>query len=183
MRPAPTDVEGAYWIDVDRIEDERGFFGRIWDEREFAELGMTVPWRQANVGFSHRAGTLRGMHFQREPEAEWKLVRCTRGAVFDVALDLRAESPTRGRWTGVELTAENGRMLLIPEGCAHGYLTLQDASEIIYLTSAYYAPTVAGGVKWDDPSFNVQWPIAPAVISAQDSSWPEWQPGPREGSS
>jgi dTDP-4-dehydrorhamnose 3,5-epimerase len=176
-----TDVDGAYRIDVDRIEDERGFFGRIWDEHEFAALGMRIPWRQANVGFSHRNGTLRGMHYQRAPAAEWKLVRCTRGAIYDVALDLRAASKTYLRWTGVELSAEEGRMLLIPEGCAHGYLTLRDATEIIYLTSATYEPNLATGVRWDDPAFGIELPIKPEVVSAQDNDWPSWDPGGREG--
>jgi len=182
MRMSETSVHGAKLIDVDRIEDDRGFFGRIWDDEEFAAAGMAAPWRQANIGYSHRAGTLRGMHFQRSPAQEWKLVLCSRGAVFDVALDLRASSPSVHRWAGHELSAKNRSMLLIPEGCAHGYVTLEDESEIIYLTSAAYAPTLADGVRWDDPLFQIEWPVPPAVISDQDATWPDWRPAPNGGS-
>jgi dTDP-4-dehydrorhamnose 3,5-epimerase len=179
MRIVESDVADAMVIEIDRIEDERGYFARVWDDQEFARAGMTVPWRQANVGFSERVGTLRGMHYQAAPAAEWKLVRCTRGSVFDVAVDLRPESRSRGNWVGFELSAENGRMLLIPPGCGHGYMTLEAQSEIIYLTSAAYAPELAGGVRWDDPRFGIAWPAVPTVISPQDSTWPDWQqPGP-----
>lgn len=175
MRIVESDVASTMVIDVDRIEDERGYFARVWDDQEFARAGMTVPWRQANVGFSERSGTLRGMHYQGAPAAEWKLVRCTRGSVFDVAVDLRSESGSLGTWVGFELSADNGRMLLIPPGCAHGYMTLEPRSEIIYLTSAAYAPELAGGVRWNDPRFGIAWPAVPAVISPQDSAWPDWQ--------
>ena len=179
MRTSETEVEGSIAIEIDRIADDRGFFARIWDEGEFAGIGMRVRWRQANVGFSDRSGTLRGMHFQADPAAEWKLVRCTRGSVFDVAVDLRPGSPTHTPWTGLELSAENGRMLLIPPGCAHGYVTLEPRSEIMYLTSASYAPELAGGVRWNDPQFGITWPVEPTVISPQDAAWPDWQqPGP-----
>lgn len=179
MRMSETDVDDAIVIEIDRIEDERGFFARVWDDQEFARVGMTVPWRQANVGHSDHGGTLRGMHFQRLPAAEWKLVRCTRGSVFDVAVDLRRDSTTGARWAGFELSAVNGRMLLIPPGCAHGYVTLEAESEIIYLTSAAYAPDLAGGVRWNDPQLGITWPVTPTIISPQDSAWPDWQqPGP-----
>lgn len=175
MKMTTTEVDGAVIIEVEHIEDARGYFARIWDDREFAAFGMTAPWRQANVGYSNKAATLRGMHYQRPPAAEWKLIRCTRGSVFDVAVDLRSTSPTFAKWTACELTADNGRMLLIPEGCAHGYMTLEDGSEIIYLTSAAYAPDLATGVRWDDSQFGVHWPTAPVVISEQDASWPDWR--------
>jgi dTDP-4-dehydrorhamnose 3,5-epimerase len=181
MRFQDTDVMGALTVEVERIEDERGYFGRIWCEREFADAGFSLPWRQANTGFSHRAGTLRGMHFQRAPDSDAKLVRCVRGTIYDVALDLRPESETYKRWTGAELSAQNGTMLLIPEGCAHGYLTLQDESEIIYLTTAFYASESASGVLWNDTAFGIEWPAPPSVISEQDRSWPHWTDA-REGS-
>ena len=142
MKFESTLVHGAFQVVVEPRHDDRGFFGRIWCEREFADAGIDITWRQANVGFSHAALTLRGIHLQRAPDAEAKLVRCTRGRVFDVAVDLRPSSPTYRRWTAEELTAENGRMLFVPEGCGHAYLTLEDDSEIIYLTSAFYAAGV-----------------------------------------
>lgn len=177
MNATTTEIDGVLILDIERIEDDRGFFARIWDEGEFAALGMQTPWRQANVGYSEQGGTLRGMHFQHAPAAEWKLVRCTRGSVFDVALDLRAGSVTTARWAGSELSADNGRMLLIPEGCAHGYMTLEDRSEIIYLTSAAFAPDLADGVRWDDPAFGIRWPLAPVAMSPKDAAWPDWQGG------
>ena len=124
------------------------------------------------MGFSLRKGTVRGMHFQMEPTPEAKLVRCTRGSMFDVALDLRPRSKTVGRWFGTELTAENGRMLYIPEGCAHGYQTLEDETEMYYMTSAFYTPAAARGVRFDDPAFNIEWPLPPTIVSEQDGNWP-----------
>jgi dTDP-4-dehydrorhamnose 3,5-epimerase len=174
MKFEPTGVDGAFVVHVEPRHDERGFFGRIWCEREFAAAGIDVTWRQANVGFSHAALTLRGIHFQRSPDAESKLVRCTRGRVFDVAVDLRPSSATYRRWTGHELTAENGRMLFVPEGCGHAYLTLGDDSEIIYLTSAFYAPDSASGARWNDPAFGIKWPATPSTVSEQDAGWPAW---------
>ena len=175
MKLSETEVDGAFVVDIERIEDERGYFARIWDDEEFAAAGMNVPWQQANVAFNRSAATLRGLHFQRPPAGEWKLVRCTRGSIFDVAVDLRARSSSREQWTAAELSADNGRMLLIPPGCGHGYVTLEPGSEMIYLTSAAYAPQLAGGVRWDDPRFAITWPVEPAVISAQDAAWPDWQ--------
>lgn len=174
MRFEPTAVEGAFLVVAEPRVDDRGHFARVWCVDEFADAGIATSWLQENVGFSHRRHTLRGMHFQHSPDDEAKLVRCTRGDVFDVAVDLRPESPTYRRWTSATLSPENGAMLYIPEGCGHGYLTLADASEISYLTSAAYAPASASGARWDDPAFEIDWPAAPAVISEQDAGWPDW---------
>lgn len=162
----------AYLIDPSPHIDERGRFMRAWCAREFAEKGLNFVPVQANMGFSRCKGTLRGMHFQLAPALEAKLVRCTKGAMFDVVLDLRPASATFGKSYGVELSAENGRMLFLPEGCAHGYQTLEDCTEMYYMTSAFYAPDAARGVRFDDPAFQIQWPLTPTVISEQDRSWP-----------
>ena len=169
-----TPLSGAYVLELHRIEDERGFFGRIWCRNELAERGLVNGIAQSNAGFSHRKGTLRGLHFQVAPHPEVKIVRCTRGAVFDVIVDLRPESPTFKRWYGVELTADNYKMIYAPEGFAQGYLTLQDNSEIYYHTSACYAPKSASGVRYNDPAFAIEWPIPVEVISEQDKNWPDY---------
>lgn len=171
MRFTKIDLAGAWVIDPDPVRDARGWFMRTWCAREFLEQGLNFIPVQANMGFSIRKGTVRGMHFQEAPALEAKLVRCTRGAIFDVALDLRPESITYGKWCGVELSAENGRMLYVPERCAHGYQTLEDNTEMYYLTSAFYAPGMARGVRFDDSSFGIQWPITVTEISEQDRSW------------
>ena len=172
MRFTETDIVGAKVIDPNPHEDDRGRFMRAWCAREFAELGIDFVPVQANMGFSVRMGTTRGMHFQTEPALEAKLVRCTRGAIFDVVLDLRPASPSYGNWHGTELTAENGRMLYLPEGCAHGYQTLQEGTEMHYMTSAYYTPSAARGARFDDPVFRIQWPLDATVVSEQDRNWP-----------
>jgi len=165
-------IPGAWLIKPSFREDERGRFFRAWCFREFEEHGISFAPVQANMGFSLGKGTVRGMHFQVEPVPEAKLVRCTRGSMFDVALDLRPRSKTVGKWFGTELTAENGRMLYIPEGCAHGYQTLEDETEMYYMTSAFYTPAAAHGVRFDDPAFNIEWPLPPTIVSEQDRSWP-----------
>lgn len=167
-----TTISGVYAIDPALREDERGRFFRAWCAHEFEDHGIKFVPVQANMGFSHRKGTLRGIHFQADSAAEAKLVRCTRGAMFDVALDLRSGSPTFGHWHGEVLTATNGRMLYVPEGCAHGYQTLEEATEMHYMTSHVYAPGAAHGVRFDDPAFAIRWPLRPTVISEQDRSWP-----------
>ena len=159
-------------IDPETHKDDRGRFMRAWCAREFAEHGINFLPVQANMGFSIRKGTIRGMHFQEAPALEAKLVRCTRGAIFDVALDLRPESPSYGKWYGVELSAENGRMLYVPEHCAHGYQTLEENTEMYYMTSEFYTPDSVRGVRFDDPAFNIQWPSAAAAVSEQDRNWP-----------
>lgn len=145
---------------------------RAWCAREFAAHGIGFVPVQANMGFSTRKGTTRGIHYQTEPALEAKLVRCTRGSMFDVVLDLRPASPSYGKWFGTELTAENGRMLYLPEGCGHGYQTLLDDTEMHYMASAYYTPSAAMGVRFDEPAFDIQWPLVATVVSEQDRNWP-----------
>jgi dTDP-4-dehydrorhamnose 3,5-epimerase len=174
MKFSQTAVQGAWLVEVNRITDDRGFFARVWCQDEFTQHGIEADWVQANVGLSLRAGTLRGMHYQRDPHAEAKLVRCTRGAVYDVALDLRPTSPSYLRWVGVTLDASEHTMLYIPEGCAHGYQTLADDSEIVYFTSAPYDRDAATGARYDDPAFGIEWPLAVEVISGQDAGWELW---------
>lgn len=175
MRILETEIAGVFVVEAEPIFDRRGWFARAWDRDEFAAAGLEIDWVQANTGFSHRAGTLRGLHYQRDPWGEHKLVRCTRGALFDVAVDLRPGSPTVGDWTAVELAAGDGRSLLIPPGCAHGYLTTAESTELFYLTSRSYVPSAATGVRYDDPAFGVRWPRAVEVVSDQDAAWPFWE--------
>ncbi len=171
LRFTPTSVVGAVLIDPILREDNRGHFSRTWCIREFAEQAINFVPVQANTGFSLRKGTLRGLHFQVKPAIEAKLVRCTRGVVFDVVVDLRSESPSYRKWYGVELRAENYQMLYVPGGCAHGYQTLEDHTDLYYLTSEYFTPSAARGVRFDDPAFGIKWPIVPTVISEQDRNW------------
>jgi dTDP-4-dehydrorhamnose 3,5-epimerase len=181
MRFTETRVQGAWVLEPEPIVDERGFFGRLWCAREIQAHGLNSTIRQTNIGFSQRRGTLRGLHLQRAPHAEVKLVRCTRGAVFDVVVDLRPDSPTFCHWHGVELTPDNRRALYVPEGCATGYLTLTDVAEIYYHTSAFYAPDTASGVRFDDPAFGIDWPAPVTVISPADRSWPDFSTGASAG--
>jgi dTDP-4-dehydrorhamnose 3,5-epimerase len=169
-----TELGGAFVIDLKEQTDERGFFARAWDEDVFREHGLNPRVVQCNVSFNHRAGTLRGMHFQEPPHTEAKLVRCTRGAIYDVVIDLRPESPTFKQWIGVELTEENRRMLYVPEGFAHGYQTLEDGTETFYQVSEFYAPGAEGGVRYDDPAFDIEWPREVTLISPKDASWPDF---------
>lgn len=172
MRFEPCLVHGAWVIDPTPHQDDRGRFMRAWCLREFNEHGIEFTPVQANMGFSLRRGTIRGLHYQVAPALEAKLVRCTAGAVFDVVVDLRPESPTYRAWYGTELTPENGRMLYVPEGCAHGCQALTDDTEIYYMASAFYSAADARGVRFDDPAFQVRWPLPPTVVSEQDRSWP-----------
>ena len=172
MRFMKTDVVDAWIINPDPQEDDRGRFMRAWCAREFADHGLNFSPVQANMGFSIRKGTVRGMHFQESPALEAKLVRCTRGAIFDVALDLRPESPTYNKWYGIELNAENGRMLYVPEHCAHGYQTLEENTEMYYMASEFYTPSAVRGVRFNDPAFNIRWPLMATVVSEQDRNWP-----------
>jgi dTDP-4-dehydrorhamnose 3,5-epimerase len=176
-----TAVHGVQVIEVNRITDDRGFFARVWCRDEFTQHGIEVDWVQANVGLSIRAGTLRGMHYQRDPYAEAKLVRCTRGAVYDVALDLQPASPSYLRWVGVNLDANEHTMLYIPPGCAHGYQTLADDSEITYFTSAPYDRDAATGARYDDLAFGIEWPLPVEVISGQDLQWELWSRSGTDG--
>jgi len=172
MQFLKTKIDGVWEIKPDLRQDERGRFFRAWCLREFADHGINFVPLQANMGFSLLRGTLRGMHFQSEPALEAKLIRCTRGSMFDVALDLRPGSPTFSQWFGTTLTAENGQMLYIPEGCAHGYQTLEDQTEMHYMASQVYTPAACRGVRFDGPSFSIEWPMAPTSISEQDRNWP-----------
>lgn len=172
MKFTPVPIQGAYLIDVKRIVDDRGFFGRLWCKKEFDDQGLKSVIVQSNIGVSKTKGTLRGLHYQRAPHQEVKIVRCPRGAIFDVIVDLRPDSPTYKQWFGLELNQENATMLYVPEGCATGYLTLRDDTEIYYHATESYHPESAAGVRYDDPAFGIQWPAPIAVISDNDKQWP-----------
>jgi dTDP-4-dehydrorhamnose 3,5-epimerase len=176
MRFIDTTLEGAYTIEMQRLEDERGFFARSFCEEEFAAHGLPGTMSQGSVSFNLRRGTLRGMHFQAEPHAEEKLVRCTAGAAFDVIVDLRPGSRTYRGWFGVELTAENRTAVYVPKGFAHGFITLLDDTEILYMISVPYAAESGRGVRWNDPAIGVGWPLEPTVISARDAAYPLLEP-------
>jgi dTDP-4-dehydrorhamnose 3,5-epimerase len=167
-----TEIAGLFVIEPRIIEDERGFFACSWTLDEFEQRGLNPRLVQCNISFNKRSGTLRGMHFQKQPHAEAKLVRCTRGSIYDVAIDLRPGSPTQHLWFGAELSGENHRMLYIPEGFAHGYQTLTDATELVYQMSEYYHPESAGGVRWNDPAFGIKWPLPVTVIAERDATYP-----------
>jgi dTDP-4-dehydrorhamnose 3,5-epimerase len=169
-----TTLKGAFVIEPERRHDERGFFARTWCQREFAAEGILPAWVQCNISFSRQRGTLRGMHFQAPPYEEAKLVRCTMGAIYDVIIDLRAKSPTFRQWLAVELTADNRRMLFIPQGFAHGFQTLAHDTEVFYQMSQFYAPEYARGVRWDDPAFRVSWPAEKRIISERDRGFPDF---------
>lgn len=175
MQFRETEIPGAYIIDTVPIEDERGFFALTWARDEFADHGMNVDLAQSNLSYNHRKGTVRGMHWQAPPHAETKLVRCVRGGIHDVVVDVRAGSPTYLRWVGVDLTAENRRALYIPEGCAHGFQTLEDATEVFYQVTEQYAPASARGMRWDDPAVGIAWPLAVSVISERDAHYPDFR--------
>lgn len=169
-----TALRGTYLISLEPIADERGFFARSWCREEFRARGLNPDLVQCNISFNRRKGTLRGMHYQAEPNAEAKLVRCTRGAFYDVIIDLRRSSPTFRHWLAVELTSENRRMLYIPEGFAHGFQTLADETEVLYQMSTFFVPGAARGVRWDDPAFGIQWPEADRIMSAKDRNYPDF---------
>jgi dTDP-4-dehydrorhamnose 3,5-epimerase len=170
-----TRLKGAFLVEPKNIEDHRGFFARAWCRDEFAQHGLNPNMLQLNLGFSHKKGTLRGMHYQTAPHAEAKFMRCTRGAIFDVIVDLRPDSPTHRQWVGYELTADNHKMLYAPEGFAHGYQTLTDDAEMYYMTTGVYAKESATGVMFNDPAFEIQWPLAVQVISDADEKWPAYR--------
>lgn len=170
-----TKLKGAYIIHPDRLEDDRGFFARTWCMKEFEAHGLTANMVQSNIAFNHKKGTLRGMHFQRPPYEEAKLVRCTAGSVYDVIIDLRPDSPSYMEWLGIELHMENRKMIFIPEGFAHGYQTLADNSEVFYQVSQFYTPSAEGGALWNDPVFNIEWPeVEHRIISEKDRRWPAY---------
>ena len=167
-------LAGALIVDPQRQEDQRGFFARTWCEEEFAARGLNPKIAQCGISYNARKGTLRGMHFQRAPHEESKLVRCTAGAIYDVIVDLRRQSPTFRKWFAVELTAENRRMLYVPEGFAHGFETLTDGTEVFYQISQFHHPQSAAGARWDDPAFGIRWPWPPAVISPRDRQYEDF---------
>jgi dTDP-4-dehydrorhamnose 3,5-epimerase len=178
MRFVSTPLHGAWVLELDLLGDERGWFARSFDAEEFAERGLNPVVVQCNASFNARAGTLRGMHYQADPHAESKLVRCVRGAIFDVAVDLREDSPTFCSWHAVELSAESRRAFYIPEGLAHGFQTLQEDCEVLYQMGRGYVPDAARGVRWDDPAFAIEWPETDGerVISAKDRLYPDFAP-------
>lgn len=176
MKFEALEVVGAYTVSLEPRGDDRGFFARMFCGDEMAAAGLEPHIAQINNSLSKDRGTLRGLHYQLGDAAETKLVRAVRGAVFDVAVDLRPESPTYTKWSGVELTAENRKMLYVPRGCAHGILTLEDDTELIYMASHHYVPEAERGARWDDPAFDIQWPFEPRVVSEKDANWPTWSP-------
>jgi dTDP-4-dehydrorhamnose 3,5-epimerase len=171
-----TAVAGAFVLEPERLADERGFFARTFSAAEFGALGLDPAVAERSVAYNAVRGTLRGLHYQAPPHQETKLVRCVRGAAYDVAVDLRPGSPTHLRWAAAELTGENGLGFYIPAGCAHGYLTLSDETELDYQISVPHAPAAASGVRWDDPVFGIAWPGVPEVISPRDASYPDYTP-------
>lgn len=175
MRFHPLEISDAIVIEPERRSDERGFFARVFCLEEFAQAGLPTHFPQSNVSFNAKAGTVRGMHYQLAPREEPKVVRCTRGAIYDVIVDLRPDSPTLYRSVGVELSAENGLMLYIPPGFAHGFQTLVDTTEVFYLMGDVYAPELARGVRWDDPALKINWPLPVSVIAERDLSYPAVQ--------
>jgi len=172
----PTRLAGVRLIDLEPARDERGFFARTFCVEEFAAQGLETRFVQHSLSHTARAGSVRGMHFQHAPHQEVKLLQCVRGAIHDVLVDLRPESPTHLQWEGYELTLENRRQLYVPAGLAHGFQTLAPDTEVAYLISAFYAPTAAAGIRHDDPAFGIAWPLPVADISAKDRAWPDFTP-------
>lgn len=171
-----TPLEGAYTIDLEKRGDQRGFFGRLFCENEFGAAGLVTHFVQINNSLSAKRGTLRGLHFQLPPAAEVKIVRCIKGSLFDVIVDLRPNSRTFKQWFGAELSSENRRMMYVPRGFAHGFVTLTDDTEAFYLVSAFYAPEQERGVRFDDPAIGIEWPLAPSEMSDKDTKWPSLDP-------
>lgn len=167
-------LKGAFVIDLEKHQDERGFFARTFCRKELENHGLISDVAQANMSLSKARGTLRGMHYQKSPYEETKLVRCIRGALYDVIIDLRPESPTYKQWIGVELSADNYRMLFVPKNFAHGFITLAEDTEVTYMVSQYYSPGAELGIRWNDPQFAIQWPIDVMVISPKDANWPDF---------
>ena len=167
-------LKGAFIIEIEKLSDERGFFARAWCRKKFEDQGLISRLVQTNVSYNRKKGTLRGMHYQIAPYQECKLIRCTRGAIYDVIIDLRPDSATYNQWTGVKLTADNYSMFYVPEDFAHGFLTLTDNTEITYQVSQFYTPGSEKGIRFDDPAFNIQWPLEVSVISDKDRTWPDF---------
>jgi dTDP-4-dehydrorhamnose 3,5-epimerase len=176
MKFNETPLSGAFTIDLERRGDDRGFFARMFCENEFSEAGLETNFVQVNNSLTAKRGTLRGLHYQLPPASEVKVVRCVRGALWDVIVDIRPGSSSYGKWYGTELTAENRRMMYVPRGFAHAFLTLRDDTEAIYLVSAFYAPDRERGLRWDDSAIGVDWPEKPTEISEKDAAWPDLEP-------
>jgi dTDP-4-dehydrorhamnose 3,5-epimerase len=176
VKLVPAALHGSLLVEIEPIGDDRGFFARIWDEAVFAEAGIPVRNLQTNLSYNRRRGTVRGLHWQVEPYGESKFLRCTRGSVFDVAVDLRPDSPTYGRWQGYVISAAERNMVFVPAGCAHGYQALEDDAEVSYQVSHPYVPGSERGIRWDDPALGIDWPITDEVIvSPKDAAWPDVQ--------
>jgi dTDP-4-dehydrorhamnose 3,5-epimerase len=171
-----TTLPDVHLLEIEKAEDERGFFARLWDAEELSRRGLNARLAHVSVSFNRRKGTLRGLHYQAPPMAEVKIVRCIRGAIFDVAVDLRESSPTFKQWTGVELTADNRRALYIPEGLAHGFQTLADDTEVMYFIGGEYSPAHSRGVRWNDPAFGIKWPDDQRTINERDRTYADFSP-------
>lgn len=170
-----TSIAGAWLVDISRMEDHRGFFARAWSDAAFAEKNLPTHFPDVNLSLSLRKGTIRGMHYQKAPHEEAKFVRCVRGALYDVIIDLRPDSPTFLKWAGFEITASSYQALFVPAGCAHGVQTLEDNTEMLYMVSACYAPAAEAGIRWDDPFFGVVWPdVGRRTVSDKDLGWPDF---------
>lgn len=174
MKFTETKLKGAFVVEIEKLSDARGFFARSWSRKEFEAHGLTSGIVQANVSYNHKKGTLRGMHYQIAPYQESKLIRCTRGAIYDVIIDLRPDSSTYKQWMGVELTADNYTMFFVPQDFAHGFQTLMDETEITYQVSQFYTPGSEKGIRFDDPAFDIQWPLKVTIISDKDRIWPDF---------
>lgn len=172
----PTKLDGSFIVDLEFYRDERGFFARTWDAAEFADVGLTDRLTQCGISHNMSVGTLRGMHYQREPHAQEKVVRCIAGAIYDVIVDVRPQSPTHREWIGAELTADNGRMLFIPHGFAHGFVTLMPETRVEYYFGSGQVPSAEAGVRYDDPAFGIHWPVPASVLSDRDRHWPDYIP-------
>jgi dTDP-4-dehydrorhamnose 3,5-epimerase len=177
MKYTELPLNGAYLVEIEPIEDERGYFARTWSRQEFIDLGFEPEFIQYSISHNHKKGTLRGMHFQIAPFQEMKIVQCTRGSILDVIIDLRPESVTYGRWTGVELSADNRCMLYIPKCFAHGFQTLEDNTDVSYRITNHYSPEHARGYRYDDPAFGIEWPLPVSVISERDKIYPAFKKG------
>jgi dTDP-4-dehydrorhamnose 3,5-epimerase len=172
MKLTPTSLAGVWLVELELREDERGFLARTYCDREFAAQGLNTGWPQCNLTLTRQRGMIRGMHFQRDPKPEIKLIRCAAGAIFDVLVDVRRNSPTFGRWEGFELTGANRRQLYVPGGIAHGFQCLTDNCEVFYMMSEFYAPELAAGLRWNDPQVGIRWPLPPTLISEKDLQLP-----------
>lgn len=176
MQFEATEISGVVVVKTTPMTDERGLFARTYDVTAFEAAGLPTHWPQCNTSWNARKGTLRGMHFQAAPRPDPKLVRCTRGRIFDVVVDLRPHSPTWRRWIGAELSEANRSAIAIPSGCAHGFLTLEDGCEVFYMMGEDYVPELASGVRWNDPAFGIAWPASPLTMSEKDANWPDYRP-------